>query len=530
MKTLTVFVALASLCLNTGCPGKSSTGVPPKPGPAATESNDQKCSEFIQSVLDIFQLDRLGIKSSLADGVQLLNQWQRDCGRQVALDFPALDESATRLFTPAQIDQLKAERFSIQDGERLRDCVLFRKVSEYAVGSAENDLGRVLNVFDHVVRNIDVVPNHYENLPLTPYECYVLGSGTVEDRAWIFIGILRQLKIDAVILSPKRADTTNVAATGGSIGSPFLVGVVLNDDVYLFDPRFGLPVRPASGGAAEVATLTQVLSEPTLLKQFDLDAGHPSPHSADELREPQVEIVGDSSLFSARMRIVQSQFSGKQASVVSDPLQDVDGNPGLLGRVSKAGAKHWQPGAVRLWSYAESQLAAYARLNEDQNGKLAGLKAVWDAPRVVERAEAGAAVRRKKLIQARMAQVSGDYENAINWYGLVRLTTPVRPGSIDQFVNKQAADNAFFWKGICQYERGDYAGAADTFEKYLKPSAPGLWQAACRYQLARSQAATGNFAAAIKTLEETPETDYRRQGHSLLIREWKRKLKERFDG
>jgi hypothetical protein len=518
-------LAVVCIGLSRGCTGNShhvSTAPPVKP--VSTEASEQKCTEFIQSVLDIFQLDRLGIKSSLADGVQLLNQWQRDCGGQIVLDFPALDESATRLFTPEQLDVLKAERFSIQDGERLRDCVLFRKVSEYAVGSAESDLGRVINVFDHVVRNIDVVPKHYENLPLTPYESYVLGSGTVEDRAWIFIGILRQLKIDAVVLSPQRADRANVPGSLDSPGSPFLVGVLLNDEVFLFEPRFGLPVRPASGGAAEVATLAQVLSEPTLLKQFDLDTEHPSPHSADGLRELQVEIVGDPSLFSARMRMLQSQFSGTHASVVSDPLQIVDGIPGLLGRVSKAGAKYWQPGAVRLWSYAESQLAAYARLTEDQQRKLTGLKSVWDAPRVVESAEAGAAVRRRKLIHARMAQVSGDYDDAIVGYGLVRLSGAARPGSIEQFVNNQAADNAFFWKGICQYERGDYAGAADTFEKYLKPAAPGLWQASCRYQLARSRAATGNLAAAIKTLEETPETDYRRAGHLLLVREWKRKL------
>jgi tetratricopeptide (TPR) repeat protein len=511
--------------LNSGCPDKPSTNTTTSTGNSATaEANEQKCTEFLQSVFDIFRLDRLGISSNPSDGVGLLNQWQRDCGAQIVVDFPALDDAATRLLTPPQLDQLKAERYSTQDGERLRDCVLFRKVSEYAVGSADNDLGRVLNVFDHVIRNIDLVPRHYENLPLTPYESYTFGSGTAEDRAWIFIGILRQLKIDAVIVSPRRVDGAEVATPGESTGSPFLVGVLLNDNVYLFEPRFGLPLRPASEDA--VATLAQVIAAPDLLKQFDLDADHPSPYSADGLREPRFEIVGDPSLFSSRMRTLQSQFSGTQTTVLSDPLQDVDGNPGLLARMAKAGAKQGPPDSVRLWSYAGSQLAAYAALSEDQQGKLAGLKAVWNAPRVVENPEAGVPVRRRKLIHARTAHVGGDFDDAIVAYGLVRLIGPTRPGSIDQFVNNQAADHAFFWKGICQYEKGDFRGAVDTFEKYLKQSASGSWQAACRYQLARSQAATGNLAAAIKTLEETPESDHRRAGHLLLAREWKRKLKE----
>lgn len=520
---------LAVVCfgLSRGCTGNSPhVTTVPLVNSASTESNEQKCTDFIQSVFDIFRLDRLGISSNPSDGVGLLNQWQRDCGAQIVIDFPTLDESATRLLTPAQLDQLKADRYSTQDGERLRDCVLFHKVSEYAVGSADNDLGRVLNVFDHVVRNIDLVPQHYENLPLTPYESYTFGSGTAEDRAWIFIGILRQLKIDAVIVSPRRADGAEVASASESSGSPFLVGVLLNDEVYLFEPRFGLPMRPASEDAVAVATLAQVLAAPDLLKQFDLDADHPSPHLATGLRESHLEIVGDPSLFSARMRMLQSQFSGTQSTVLSDPLQDVDGNPGLLARVAKAGIKLGPPDSLRLWSYAGSQLTAYAALNEDQQGKLSGLKSVWNAPRVVENPEAGVPVRRRKLIHARTAHVGGDYDDAIVAYGLVRLIGPTRPGSIDQFVNNQAADHAFFWKGICQYEKGDFRGAVDTFEKYLKQSSPGSWQAAGRYQLARSQAASGNLAAAIKTLEATPETDHRRAGHLLLAREWKLKQTE----
>jgi hypothetical protein len=522
--------------LSVGCPGGSSSGTSGGPTKSTTaEASEQKCTDFLQSVLDIFQLNKLGVSAQVSDGVRLLNQWQRDCGQRVSnrmdgsdlapVAFPALDGSVAKSFSPEQLEQLKAERYSIQDGERLRDAVLFRKVSEFAVGSADNDLGRVVNVFDHVVCNVDLVLKHYEDLPLTPYECFTFGSGTAEDRAWILVSILRQLKIDAVVLTPpsdKSADTA---------GGPLVVGVLLNDQVYLFEPRLGLPLRSVAGGAptaasaANVATLAQMQSMPDLLKQFDVDPSKPSATSLDWLSSPAVAIVGDTSTFSSRMRQLQPQFSGARATVISDPLHDVDGAAGLLSRVAKAGAMHWKSDSLHLWPYPESQIVAYASLTDDQQGKLKGLKQVWDAPRVADPTS-----RTRKLLQARIAQLGGNYNDAIGAYTLVRVSGRAVSGQpisgIDQFVNNQASDHAFFWKGICQFENGDVKEAKDTFEKYLTQSKPGLWQAASRYQLARSQAATGDFAAAIATLEATPENDHRRVGHLLLAREWRQRLKK----
>lgn len=509
--------------LSVGCTGNSSPGTrSQKSGSASAEVTDQKCSDFILNILDVFQLNRLGISARTSDGVVMLNQWQKDC--RVTNHVPLLDQAVQNLLSTEQLTAINERRYSIQDGERLRDCALFRKVSEYAIGSADNDLDRVVNLFDHVVRNVDLVTKHYEDLPLTPYESYLFGSGTAEDRAWIFISLLRQLKIDAVIVSPKKSNGGEATA-----GSPFFVGVLLNDEVYLFEPRFGLPVRPASGDAA-AATLAQVVATPDLLKQFDLSDKQLSLYSDATPRDPQVEIVGDTSLFSARMETLQPQFSGDRATIISDPLQDVDDQPGLLSRVAKV--KEWPSSAVRLWSYPESQLSAYAKVSEDQQGKLQGLRSIWDAPRgsAATTAGPGGSTSVRKLIHARIAHVSGDYSGAIRAYNLVRVNGRAVPGqlinAVDQFVNNQASDHAFYWKGICQFENGDVKGAKDTFEKYLAQSKPGLWQAACRYQLARCQADTGDFAAAIATLEATPENDYHRTGHLLLAREWRQKLKK----
>src|SRR5262249_47054332 len=156
--------------------------------------------------------------------------------------------------------------------------------SGYAVGEGQADLEKVTNVFSHVVRAIGLVPQPLYDLPLTVYEICLLGKGTAADRAWIFASILRQLKIDAVLIYPRALGTI---AANAADEQPMLVGVLLDEQVYLFDPQAGVPV-PASGaatGPARVATLTEAANNAAVLKQLDAP-GRPCPIAAADLEHP----------------------------------------------------------------------------------------------------------------------------------------------------------------------------------------------------------------------------------------------------
>src|SRR5262249_54912927 len=152
---------------------------------------------------------------------------------------------------------------------------------------------------------------------------YLLGKGTAQDRAWIFVNILRQMKLDAVLLYPgPPADGASPPAD-----APFLVGVLLDGQVYLFDVALGGPV-PATGsssGATEDshgATLAEAAGDPQVLKQLDVGESRPYPIRAADLARPGVVIVGESSLWSPRMEALQTQFVGDRAMIISDPLTD----------------------------------------------------------------------------------------------------------------------------------------------------------------------------------------------------------------
>ncbi|HTI51047.1 MAG TPA: hypothetical protein VL475_08850, partial [Planctomycetaceae bacterium] len=188
-----------------GCPGSSST--PTGGGTTAAskqQENDDRCAEIVSSIRDTFDLQRLGQTTAISDGMMRINDWQQSCAPAVDIsaDWP---EELQKLLPPHQREALASRRFTLRDGEHLRDCVLFRSLAGYAAGAATADaseLQRVTAAFGHVVRAVELIPGHPDDLPLTPYEVYLVGKGTVADRAWIFAELLRQLKIDAVIVAP----------------------------------------------------------------------------------------------------------------------------------------------------------------------------------------------------------------------------------------------------------------------------------------------------------------------------------------
>ena len=95
--------------------------------------------------------------------------------------------------------EAEADDFSQRDVAHIRTSLLMKAIVDDVTKGLDNDVDRAGVLFDFVTRNVQLVAD--ENaLPLTPYEMLIFGEGTAADRAWIFAGLLRQLKLDAVIV------------------------------------------------------------------------------------------------------------------------------------------------------------------------------------------------------------------------------------------------------------------------------------------------------------------------------------------
>ncbi len=154
---------------------------------------------------------------------------------------------------------LAAEEFNSNDVVFLQESVWLRDVARTQQHGQLEDVPLAERLFDWTVRDLqlrgDVVPSPNRVLH-TPRDILLLSRATVEERGWIFVLLARQLGLDAVMLFLPQADDQPP--------KPWAVALLHDNDLYLFDPRLGLPIPGPSGQG--VATLAQVAADDSLLR------------------------------------------------------------------------------------------------------------------------------------------------------------------------------------------------------------------------------------------------------------------------
>ncbi len=567
--------SILAICLSlAGCPSQPTGVNKPAVRDAGSSGNDETnpCDELLKSLFDVYRIEKFETTFDLGICANRMNDWYRGCGSALGGNKePALPEGAKKLFSGAQLALMSGEQFRTRDASHVRDCVLFqaiaRRVSQSPLRTGETDLDRALATFEHVVSAVQLQPKHSADLPFTAYEIYLLGRGTATDRAWLFVNALRAMRLDAVLLTA--ADAEDPGLAGESV--PFVVGVPMDGQIYLFDPALGIPVPAKSSkpGRIEPATLAQAVADPTVLTQLDV-GDRKYPLTSDRLKSPAVLLVGDLGYYSAQSQALQQVFIGDHAVVVSDPMEDVGDIPGLWSRLKKAGQGHWGQEAVRLWKYPQDQIAKSLTLNETQQQIRKGLKLRFMAYLVVvpdpnnpgqftlagskstrdpalqgmdaKDPEVGGFSRTEtrstsgRQMEGRLSHIAGELPTAIKAYVEVQsnaptiLNIPQNPLKIDmgsgpidiKLFHFLAIDDAVFWSAMCQLEQGQYGPAASTFDRYLRQAAKlSEWTRQARRMRAVALAAQDKFDEAAATLEKVSEDDPEYAGYQAMIRNWK---------
>lgn len=226
-------------------------------------------------------------------------------------------DDAARLFA------IDGKIFLPQDADFVREVVWFRDVFMWAKGDKQDELTIVNNLFDWSVRNIVVTPlmlGPTGPMSQLPWQTLLMSQGSAMDRAIVFMELLRQHRLDSFILRPAGERRNDF---------PLVVGVRLQNDVYLFLPELGLPI-PGEGNDAlkletglqfgSIATLAQVSQNDALLRRFDLPEKTFSATSKDF---EQVVAYVPSTPFTAAARMIplEQEFSGTVNTVVSTPFE-----------------------------------------------------------------------------------------------------------------------------------------------------------------------------------------------------------------
>lgn len=190
-----------------------------------------------------------------------LNQWAERDDTAFAWEPDPLVAAASEQQN-AEFADIGAEKFASEDGRILEEAVWLRDISRRAAGAGD-PLARATAMFDWTVRNLQLETNDsLLGIRQRPWQALVSGRATAEERAWVFILLLRQLNIDAVALSAPVGDEPDAEREF------WAVAVRIGDDWRLFDTRLGLPIPGPNGEG--IATLGQAKADAGIFAQLDI--------------------------------------------------------------------------------------------------------------------------------------------------------------------------------------------------------------------------------------------------------------------
>ncbi|MDD3587536.1 MAG: hypothetical protein PHQ75_10180 [Thermoguttaceae bacterium] len=225
------------------------------------------------------------------------------------------DDVADAFKTDAQV-------FHRADSDYFKQCVWLRNVANWAKGSKQNDLDIAQNLFDWTVKNILIemgpVPGPAGSISQTPWQTMLLSQGSVMERATVFMELLRQVRLDSFLIQPVKDAPADF---------PVLVGVRINDDIFLFLPGLGMAI-PAKNGLKfnkglqfdKIATLVQAAADDSILRNLDLSEKEKFPLTAEQLKQVVAMVPTNPFLLAKRMAIMEREFSGQVYTVLSQPL------------------------------------------------------------------------------------------------------------------------------------------------------------------------------------------------------------------
>ncbi|MFN0199713.1 MAG: transglutaminase-like domain-containing protein [Planctomycetaceae bacterium] len=553
-----LIVLLLSWCI-IGCNGDE-----PKPAANATneiatvqQKDDERCANILNSVFDMVQPDRLGISSEIDSAVTLLNEWHGLCGKPVdASATPAeLAADVQRIVPEDYHTDLTASRFLSRDLLHFRNCLLFRKMAYTVIANSDDELNRVVDLFYYVTRNISL-PNPGDSIiPLTPYEVCIFGKGTAEDRAAIFAGMLRQINIDAVIIRPasampaeteeETADEESESEENDSAPprNPFLVGVILGDNVHLFDTHLGLPIPSKADVESNSpivripATYSDALGDEAILQELTTDPLRPYPIQSASLKNSEIEVIGDTGLWAQRMQQLQDATSGDRTVLLYDPLEDLPDQTGALSRVAAVKTASWKREELGIWKYPEEMIRQMEALQADPPyiNKFGEKRFSLDAPALVvneqnenNQLDAKFGPPTARTLKTRIQQLLGNYKEAVSSYVTVKLDciavlkTQEIPPQI-KLMHAWAFDDSSYWIALSQLEQEDAKSAEDSLRNYLNNfrGSTGRWTFPAGDLVAMLLAQQGKTSGAIFFLEKIPPEAPQRPAHEYLLKRWK---------
>jgi tetratricopeptide (TPR) repeat protein len=456
-------------------------------------------------------------ETSLAQLVDRANQWFRNLPGESAQWKPAelisslpesirTNEAIAPLIAPAA---LRDGQFTFAEMRTFEEAVWTRDISMWAKGDAYEKLDVAANLFDWVIRNIQLDADE-PGIVHQPWQALMYGHGTAKHRAWVFVELCRQQQLDAVIL--KFGD--------GEASDKWLVALVADGELHLFDARLGMWIPGTEPD--KIATLSEVKADPELLRKLDVD-DLTYPMAVEDLEKVSAEIVATPLQLSRRAESLQRVMQGEDFAVLfaevdklADSLKKIESVTSVVPwpfpyeeRIAESTMRQpqRQAAAQRFLVFAQNPRLWKARTLHFQGNKEIPVSLQNDPLAEPRRGHREAT----QLYQHREVRPPEDFLSQLD--------------DVKRLIYTTAKADASYWLGLLSFDLGKYEVADDWFRTRTLAAFPnGPWTAGAQYNLARTLIELGKTDEAIAILEadQSPQ----RHGNLILARTLKPSVEE----
>ncbi|EMI19793.1 putative secreted protein [Rhodopirellula maiorica SM1] len=486
-----------------------------------------------------------------------LNRWLDSVPMPENASQPKLLKTISDLLPSERVDELVlGDRFLRSDVSHLRDAYLFGAIAKWVdspqsddplltswlaeqeekLGADEaNQLRTACRFFDWTIRNVAlepfVAPPALQitppELPLgmifqgagyrqTDYQSVWRGTGDALQRTGVFTQLCRQAGITAAMLAIQSTETGQL--------KPWAIGVLVGENVYLFEPALGVFVPgPDQIG---IATLAQARSDAAVMRRLNIPGFYDYPFSKQDVQQNiallNVLPVG----ISSRMQHLESRLAGDRRMTVYTNVDQVAER--LDAAAGIAGVRIWEvPVLAEVYHAALDQAAQRDPLlgfwyfsrwaimdAEVESSRLFSL-ARWrhlhgqfdnDDEASLKGARPLYLSQRKPEFEIADLRIDVDLQKA---YG-IRRELGMPPEVYDRQVQQAQAmirlgkQTATYWLSLIQYDDGRYDTAETWFRKrVLEDSQLSHWTPAARYNLGRTIEHLGKDEQAVELYKHT---------------------------
>ena len=239
----------------------------------ATMDDSDLVKELLTKYKDIEVVKRLQQSSFINTDPHFLQEafWISEIAKRV---------TAGQFLNIFEYYRLAADNFKPEEDDKTPVDSVVAKLHPKLDRDQAKELAKALNLFDWTVRNIYLLPElnpsedeierqrlsdaknpiaagvRFTGFQRHPWQTLILSRGDYVDRAKVFLMLARDAGLNAAML------------TTGEDQRPWAVGVVVNDQYYLFDTKLGLPIPNETQG--QIATLNELKDNPKLLSNLNL--------------------------------------------------------------------------------------------------------------------------------------------------------------------------------------------------------------------------------------------------------------------